>query len=399
MTAPSATPPPGGTDGRGDGPARRVIVPASIDETFDRPGSVRSLAILRIVLGPAVLVHLAPFLSMTAAGENFTDHFWEPWFTFLPRPGGAIQAPLVWIGAGAALAMTVGWRTRFSATTTAVCVTGNMFLSQTYFRHNRAFLIFLLWAVALGASGRVLSLDARRARRAGRPVDDTDTLWPLWTIRYLAASVYLASGLSKAIDPDWIGGLVLWDRAVRYQHLVAERLPGAAGDVMVDVITTRWVHAITSPIAVGMELFIGLGLWFARTRLAAVWVAAFFHVSIEISASVEVFSFAAIVALVIWATPTTRDRRLSGAIPASIAPLDWLARFERCPSEGPLLVVDRDGRVVEGVEARWLVASRLPLTFPVAGPGLAIVRRRLGSEALGLGADPGTFPGTHERPD
>ena len=84
------------------------------------------------------------------------------------------------------------------------------------------------------------------------------------------------------------------------------------------------------------ELFIGIGLWFGRTRLAAVWVAIVFHLLIEVSASVEVFSFVAIAALAIWVTPSTRDRivRVGGdaatsrVVIALVRAGDWFGRFE-----------------------------------------------------------------------
>ena len=253
---------------------------------------------------------------------------------------------------------------------TWLCVAGNLFLSQHHFRHNRAFLLFLLAAVALADSGRVLSVDARRRRArtgavVGGPGDDLGTVWPLWLLRVLAASVYLASGFSKLIDPDWSGGLVLWDRAVRHQHLVHERVPEPIADAVVSLVTQRWLHAITSPIAVAMELFVGIAIWFGRTRLAAIWVAIFFHLSIELSASVEVFSLAAIAALAIWATPSTRDRTVVIDDAAWVRRLDWLARFEVHERPGAeLAVTDRDGTVRTGSAARWLLWSRLPLVFP-----------------------------------
>ena len=363
--------------------------PGGIDDIFDRPGSIRALAVLRIALGPVVIVHLWPFLVDSLRGTTYLDRFHAPWWGFVPEVPGGVQVALVWVGAGAAVALGLGWRTRLAAPLTFVCVAGNFFLSQTHFRHNRAFLLFLLAAVALGASGRVLSLDARRRRRrTGRTphdeLDDTATLWPLWLLRALAASVYLASGVSKLIDPDWFGGLVLWDRAVRYQHLVHDRLPGPLADPIVALVTARWVHTLTSPVAVAMELFIGLGVWFARTRLAAVWVALVFHLSIELSASVEVFSLAAIAALVIWATPATRDRIVI-ADPADarwIRRLDWLARFDvRAEPATTFTVVDRHGSVRTGHAARLLVSTRLPLLFPFAAPVAALRRRTTARDA------------------
>ena len=353
-----------------------------IDDVFDRPASLRSLALLRIVLGPVTVVHLWRFLVDTVGGTTYTDHFHTPWWGFAPEVPGVVQAAVVWTGAAAAVALTLGWHTRLVAPLTWLCVAGNLFLSQHHFRHNRAFLLLLFGAVALADSGRVLSLDARRRRartgaQPGDAGDDLGTVWPLWLLRVLAASVYLASGFSKLIDPDWSGGLVLWDRAVRHQHLVHDRVPGPIADAVVDLVTARWVHAITSPIAVAMELFIGIGLWFGRTRLLAVWVAIVFHLSIELSASVEVFSLAAIAALVIWVTPSTRDRVAVVPDATWVRRLDWLARFEVHERPGaPVSVTDRDGSVHTGGTARWLLWSRLPLVFPVVAVTHALRRGR-----------------------
>jgi uncharacterized membrane protein YphA (DoxX/SURF4 family) len=353
-----------------------------VDDVFDRPASVRSLALLRLVLGPVVLIHLWPFLTDTLGGTTYDDHFWVRWWGFMPQVPGEVQVALVWTGAVAAIGLSLGWRTRLVAPITWVCVAGNLFLSQHHFRHNRAFLLFLLAAVALADSGRVLSLDARRRRartgaRPGDPGDDLGTVWPLWLLRALAASVYLASGFSKLIDTDWSGGLVLWDRAVRHQHLVRERVPEPIADVVVELVTARWVHTITSPIAVAIELFIGIAIWFGRTRLAAIWVAIFFHVSIELSASVEVFSLAAIAALAIWATPATRDRTVVIADGTWVRRLDWFARFDVQDRPGAeLTVTDRDGTVHSGGTARWLLWSRLPVVFPFVAVARAVRWRR-----------------------
>lgn len=355
-------------------PRTASIAPWTFDDVFDRPGSIRAMAILRLVLGPAVLLHLWPFLTDALAGETFRDHFWEPWFPFLPTPPGWVQLGFVWVGAAAAIGMGLGWRTRWTAWLTTACVAGNLLLSQTHFRHNRAFLVILLLTVALSDSGRVLSLDARRRRRHGRRTpSDFTTIWPMWLLRVLASMVYLASGVSKLVDPDWFGGLVLWDRAVRHAHLVSTRVPEPIAGWVVDIVTIRWVHTLTSPVAVAMELFIGVGLWLRRTRIAAVWTALVFHLSIQIAASVEVFSVVAIAALVIWAMPATRDRSLTVDATTKTARwirrLDWLGRFEVHSVPGATLsMVDRDGSTHSGREALWMVCSRLPLTFPVAAP-------------------------------
>ncbi len=130
------------------------------------------------------------------------------------------------------------------------------------------------------------------------------------------------------------------------------------------------------------ELFIALGLWWRGSRYAAVWVAIVFHISIEASASVQVFSFLAVAVLVIWAVPSTRDRtlRLDPAaaghrrLGAMVRGLDWLARFrvEPAPAGTRLEVVDRDGTAIRGAAAAALVLSRLPLTAWFALPALLL---------------------------
>jgi hypothetical protein len=109
------------------------------------------------------------------------------------------------------------------------------------------------------------------------------------------------------VDPDWFGGTVTWQRVVRARYqLDAWPLP----DWTVSLLTDRGFHTGAAKVIVLTELFIAVGLWWRGSRYAAVWVAVAFHVSIQLSASVQVFSFLAIAVLVIWAVPSTRDRVL-----------------------------------------------------------------------------------------
>src|SRR4029079_10697141 len=104
-------------------------------------------------------------------------------------------------------------------------------------------------------------------------------------------------------------------------------------------------------------LFIAIGLWSRATRYVAVWLAVVFHASIEVTSSVQVFSYLGIAALVIWAVPSTRDRVLTVDVECAsgrrlvtiVRAFDWLARFriEPGPPGSPTRVVDRDGAVRE----------------------------------------------------
>lgn len=341
--------------------------------SFERLGDLRAMAVLRVLLGPITVLHLAPFLRDARAGVDYDDHYWEPYVSWAPSPPGELWRIVLWVGAGAAVLMMLGVLTRVSTTTTFVVVAGNLLLSQTHFRHNRAFLAMLLGGLALVPAGRVLSVDAwwRRVRRRTAP-SSTAPVWPLLLLRAQVSLVYLTSGVSKLIDPDWLSGVVLWDRVVRYQH-VLEPLPSWT----VDLLTWRGLYWLVAPAAILTELVLGVGLWFGRTRLATVWLAILFHLSIEISARVEVFSYAAIAALVIWVTPEARDRvvRLApdDSVPrllrVAVRRLDWFGRFRiepAGPGDAAVTVVDRDGRTLTGRAAARLILTRLPVTFPIA---------------------------------
>jgi uncharacterized membrane protein YphA (DoxX/SURF4 family) len=356
-----------------------------LDELLGRPVSMRSMALLRILIGPVVVLHLRPIVTDAWHGVTYRDHFYEPYASWYPElPRGAYVA-LLWVAVVAAVAMTIGLATRVATAAVAVIVIYDLFLTTTNFHNNRAYLVIVLASLAVTPCGRELSADAWLRRSRGRPpLPTTSPGWPLWLLRVEAATVYGASGLSKLLDPDWFDGTVTWQRlnTVRGQ-LDASVLPGWA----VDLLTNRAFNTVSAKFVIATELFIALGLWSRRTRYAAIWVAICFHVAIQLSADVEVFSYLALAALVIWAVPSTRDRVLAidpanpthRRVATAAAALDWLARFrvEAAPPGAPLTVVDRDRSVIAGGAARF-VASRLPATAWLALPTLVVpvVRRR-----------------------
>jgi Vitamin K-dependent gamma-carboxylase len=365
-------------------PAPPAGLVGALDELLGRRVSMRSLALLRILVGPVTLLHLRPFVADALAGRIYRDAFYEPyasWYPELPRP---LYGALLAIGVVAAVAMSVGLCTRVATGATFAVVAYNLFLSTTHVHSNRAYLVIVLAALAVAPCGRELSVDAwLRERRGEPPLDPRAPAWPLWLLRFEAAVVYGASGVSKLVDPDWFGGTVTWHRVVQVRdRLDASPLPGWAVSLLAD----RSFHTVGAKLIVITELFIAIGLWWRATRYAAVWVAVCFHVAIEVSASVQVFSYLAIAVLVIWAVPSTRDRvvaidpanprhrRLAGVI----GPLDWLARFRVVDGRpgGPVSLTDRDGGVATGPASVARVLSRLPLTAWFALPTLALLAAR-----------------------
>ena len=368
-------------------PALAAPAGGRIDELLGRPVSMRSLALLRILVGPIVLMHLRPLLADAIDGRIYRDHFYEPYAAWYPELPRGAYVGLLWLGALAAAAMIVGVAARAAAITAATVVAYDLFLSTTHFHNNRAYLVIVLAALALTPCDRELSFDAWWRSRRRRPAPPTTSPgWPLWLLRFEAATVYGASGLSKLLDADWFSGTVTWHRLTRVRdQLEASVLPGWA----IDALTDRPFHTFAAKLIIGTELFIAAGLWSRRTRYAAVWVAVCFHAAIQVSARVEVFSYLAVAALVIWAVPSTRDRvlRIDPAAPrhrllaTAVRTLDWLARFrlEHGPPGSPVTIVDREGSVTYGGRAVAFAASRLPLTAWFALPAVAadrLTRRR-----------------------
>jgi vitamin K-dependent gamma-carboxylase len=353
------------------------------DELLGRRVSMRGLALLRVLTGPVVLLHLRPFLSDTLDGRTYQDAFNQPYAAWYPELPEAAYVALLWLAAVAAVAMSLGILTRITTATTFAIVAYNVFLSTTHFHNNRAYLLIVLGVLAVAPTGRELSVDAWLRRRQKRPaLERTAPAWPLWLLRFECAAVYGASGLSKLVDPDWFGGTVTWQRVVRARDDL-QALP----DWTVSILTNRDFHTGAAKFVVLTELFIAVGLWSRRTRYAAVWVAVVFHLSIEASASVQVFSFLAIAVLVIWAVPSTRDRvlRIDQADARQrrwaelVRRFDWLARFRLEPAKPGSRpeVLDRDGTALRGGPALAFALSRLPLTAWFALPTLLLpsVRR------------------------
>lgn len=340
----------------------------------DRRGDVQAVALMRVLFGAIVIRHFWPELT---ADVTPVEHFHVPWWSWLPTPSAGLYRGLVIAGCCGGAAMLLRPIAR-AGTMIAFAVTLYLlFVDMTTFSHNRGFLVWLLFGLAL--------IPARRPT-GGR------LLWPLFLMRVVASSVYLASGGSKLLDPDWRSGLVLFDRVRRTEYLVP------FDGWMFELVTSRLGHRIFSPAAIATELFIGLGFWFRRTRLAAIWTALLFHGLIEVTSNVQTFSYSGIAATLLWATPSTRGRTVSvsPSLRAVIARLDWLHRFDRPATEPTSAgtthaacvatelqrpacrersgLVERDGTTRRGADAQLTALSRLPVAFPVVAPLLAVVR-------------------------
>jgi vitamin K-dependent gamma-carboxylase len=274
------------------------------DELLEQRVGTRSIAVVRAGVGIVALWLLWPLARDAWDGSTYHDRFHEPFLDALPHPSPAVFTVLVTVGVFGAAAMTIGLATRVATATTTVAVGSYLMASTTHLHNNRAYLFAILVGLSLAPTGRSWSVDRLLRRRLGRDeLDESMPGWPLWLLRFECSLIYAASGFSKLIDPDWFGGTVTWGRVVVGEAMLRDSM---LPDAIVDLLLERSFHTVAAKIIVLTELFIAGGLWWRRTRPWAVAVAVAFHISIEVSAQVQSFSYLALVVLFVWADPDLR---------------------------------------------------------------------------------------------
>lgn len=199
---------------------------------------------------------------------------------------------------------------------------------------------------------------------------------PWWAVRLLGVQlslIYLASGLGKLVDPDWRGGAVMLGRfadGIAKVRASGHELPGAA----TDLLTSPVFAGLASKAAISTELFLAIGLWLARTRPLALWLGLVFHLGIEMTAKVDLFSWLMLGAYLLFVKPELGERRLlcdtarraGRLVSLGVQSLDWLKRFRVTagkPAGGVFEITDRDGRVHRGFAAVVALSRGIPLLF------------------------------------
>ncbi len=271
-----------------------------LDRLLARPVSTRSLGLVRILVGAVAFVHLRPFIESALDGRTYQDYFhhsYVSWYPELPEKG---YTALLVLGGVAAIAMCIGLWSHVATKVTFGVVAYHLFVSTTEMHNNRAYLFIILGLLALAPCGRSLSVDALLRKLRGKPpFDQIAPAWPLWLLRFECSAIYAASGMSKLLDPDWFSGKVSWGRLIEKEANVRAALPNG----IEDLVLNRDFHTFAAKLIIATELFIAGGLWWRRTRRLAIFVAVCFHIGIEFTARVQIFSYLGIAVLFIWADP------------------------------------------------------------------------------------------------
>ena len=345
-------------------------------------GDTHVLGVVRVALGGLLFVH-----ALTAARELLTIGYTGAAFhmPLLPEavvPGPGLYTALVAARVLLAVLVTVGYHARPALMASAVLCILPLVVDRVGYHHNRYALACFALLLSLAPCDRAWVITGPSTT----PLSRAGELWAARLAQLQLSIIYLASSLSKLADPDWRGGRVLGDRIARYAYQAIDR--GVPRQV-VDAISRPAMTSALSKLAIATELLLAFSLWPRRTRIYALWWGVMFHLSIEVTCKVEIFTWLTLAIYALFVTPDVGARkiyfdrsRIEGVLLAfAVSMLDWLARFEVRPWEPDalrrghvLVVVGRDGTRATGIRALAMVARCVPALFPL-WPPLALLAR------------------------
>jgi hypothetical protein len=344
----------------------------------DEVGDGYVLGAVRVVLGLLLFANALRALRELVAGGYFGDAFHWPFLPEALLPSRTAYAGIVVAQLLLAVLVVAGRGARAALLASALLGTYVLLCDRLQFHHNRWELFCEALLLSLAPCDRSFTI-ARAASRS--------RLGPMWAARLAAVQVslvYVASGGSKLLDPDWRDGQVILERFRLYaEHALASGVPQR----VVQWLSRPQMTSALAKAAIATELFLALGLWARHTRVLALWWGVWFHLTIEATSRVEGFTWLTLACYALFVTPDVRARRLffdasqaKGRAAARIVRwLDWFARFEVKPWAADdvrqgraVAVVRRDGSPATGVRALAMVARCTPLLFPLWAP-LALV--------------------------
>jgi hypothetical protein len=332
-------------------------------------------------LGPvrAALGVLLGFHALAAAADlgrigYFGDAFHTPMLPDILVPSHRVYAVVLAGRVCLAVMVIIGIWARPALAGSALLGLWIFFCDKNQFHHNRYLLHCYAFLLAL--------TPCDRSWRATEPAVPEPRRGPYWAVRVAQLQislVYLASGGSKLLDPDWQTGLVLADRITRHAH--AAVLHGVPPRV-VELLARPDLASAVAKLAIMTELVVCVALWIKPTRVIALWWGLWFHIVIQVTSNVETFTVLTLAMYGVFVTPDYRARKLHfdpsrfwGRLAGTLVPaLDWFARFDVDPWEPDdqrghsVVVVRRDGERATGVRAFAMLTRCLPLLFPLWAP-------------------------------
>jgi len=352
------------------------------------------LGVLRLAISALLFCNGFRLVLEFVHAGYFADYFHMPLVaeTWLPNRAG--YGLLLALQALAALCAFVGIRPREALLSASSLGLYFLLCDRLQYHNNRYALLLLAFLLAFTPCDRSFLLVRGRQHTLPRE----QRIAPTFARRLFQIQVsliYLGSTGGKLFDSDWRSGQVLFMRYARATELFASQghpLPAW----LIVIFTSVWFASLAAKAAICSELSIALGMWVPRVRRLALWLGVIFHISIELTASVELFSWLMLAAYFSFVIPEVRERRFEFAhgnagaewLARFVRLCDWCARFERTPlfpagdhearspaSEGAAFyVTNREGRRASGALGMAQLAEAIPLLFPLWLP-LALYAR------------------------
>jgi hypothetical protein len=339
------------------------------------------------ILGP-VRIGIGAFLffhTLMSARELITlgyfgDGFHVPWLPEALVPARSLYVAILAARLVLGALIVTGHRARGALLASAILGFYVLLCDRVQFHHNRYSLLLYAFLLSFTPCDRSLHLfeaDPPPAARSG-------PFWAVHLAQLQVALIYLSSGFSKLLDPDWQSGMVIGDRIHRYADVaIARGVPQG----LVSFLGAPGTSSVLAKAAILTELFLAIGLFSKRTRAFALWWGVMFHLTIELTSQVEIFTWLTLTMYGVFVTPDARARKLyfdpsrgkSKWLARVVKLGDWLARFEVkawAPDDlkkaHSIVVVRRDGTRATGVRALAMIARCIPLFFPLWAP-LALI--------------------------
>lgn len=346
---------------------------------FEEERDAFVLGLLRLAISALLFFNGLRLVLELRHGGYFADYFHMPLLPETWLPSRPVYGLLLGVQALATLFAFVGVWPREALLGAASLGLYLLLCDRLQYHNNRYALLLLGFLLAFTPCDRSFLLIRGRRRTLPREL----RLAPTFARRLFQVQVslvYLGSAAGKLLDADWRGGQVLLLRFARAPEIWAQHgLPLPAWAIA--IVSSAWFASLAASVAITSEWFISLGIWFSPLRRLALWLGVVFHLSIELSANVELFSWLMVASYLAFVVPEVRERRfefLPGNVRAErllrfLTLFDWCARFERQPlppaaaatSAGPAFyVTNRAGQRASGARGLLYLAEAVPVLFP-----------------------------------
>jgi hypothetical protein len=273
---------------------------------FD-PVDTAPMAALRIAVGLLTIgwtLSLLPdaetFLGRSGLQRGLPHYDSGAWAVQLGSPYVVLAVLLA-----AAVALTVGWRTRVASVVVAVLLLVVQRRDPWILNSGDLLLRELAFLVMLMPAGETWSLDARR-----RGVERLRAPWALRLVQLQISALYLFSVWAKVRGHAWNDGTAV-GVALQLEDLQRFAAPHW-------LATSVLASALLTYSSLVVEAALAFGLWLPRLRYWVMAAGVGLHLGIEVSLLIGWFSFAVICAYVAF-VPAGHLRSVRAAVAARVS--------------------------------------------------------------------------------